>query len=53
MDSTTFCDSFPTWRRTDSVSATLKPDEAADQPFKQGGNTITVRECFTATVTSQ
>jgi len=38
--------------QVDSVSATLKGDEAGDTPFTQGGNTLTVKECFTATVTS-
>lgn len=39
--------------QVDSVSGTLVGDEAADKPFTQGGNTLTVKECFTATVTSQ
>jgi hypothetical protein len=36
----------------DTASATLKGDEASDVAFTQGGNTITVKECFQATVTS-
>jgi hypothetical protein len=36
----------------DTATATLKGEEAADQLFTQGGNTITVKECFSATATS-
>ena len=37
---------------SDTASATLKGDEASDVAFAQGGNTLTVKECFTATVTT-
>lgn len=37
---------------TDAVSATLVGDEATDQPFTHGGNSLTVKECFTASATS-
>ena len=36
----------------DKVTATLKGDEASDVAFNQGGNTLTVKECFGVTVTS-
>jgi hypothetical protein len=39
--------------QVDSASATLKGDETADKTFTVGGNTLTVKECFTATVTSK
>jgi len=37
---------------SDKASATLKGDESTDVAFTQGGNTLTVKECFTADVTS-
>ena len=37
---------------TDSVTGTLKADETADASFTQKANTLTVKECLTATVTS-
>jgi hypothetical protein len=36
----------------DTTSATLKGEEASDSTFTQGGNTITLKECFSATPTS-
>jgi len=39
-------------KNADTASATLTGDEAGDKAFTQGGNTITVTECFTATVSS-
>jgi hypothetical protein len=37
---------------TDSITATLKGDETSDATFTQKANTLTVKECFNATVTS-
>ena len=37
---------------TDTSSATLKGDEASDVAFTQGGNHLTVQECFTSHVSS-
>jgi hypothetical protein len=39
--------------QVDSVSGVLKGDESSDTTFTQKANTLSVKECFTATVTSQ
>jgi hypothetical protein len=39
--------------KSDTVTATLKGDEAADSTFAANSNQITVKECLTTTVTSQ